>query len=821
MLSVSYDATPSVLSTPITSSIDPPPSSKRAKLAEISGQSSIASLVNSKAYNTVDEFVRDVKAASARVVDVLQGGTETGKESHDTIQRQIGRASSMNDRLEALVVGEMLRRPKGIKIRKEDDSTPQDEHDTGIKVKDPIQRGKTILTLYGGEKEAKRLFTSLSKTESDLNEQALPNGITTTEILPTHSLDQDSKEKKRPKLGTVFAPPASTRPLNPPKQPSKHTATKSSSVNWYNPADATPAIESTPRDGYIKQPLSVGQWLKYNVTPSATQIASPEAKRKQRDRALSFGEPQSLLSEETIAIHNQAKGEALFRSVYSSFAPDRDDSGALVPEQQKNRMWWGKYGEKHYEALLDIKDFELQNACEPLEAGDAAEEDFDDEVIQKAIETWQPTESMSELVDNKASQGASDRDADDLLNEISDLIETLNSHQRIRNLSSSSTPRSMPGQNPQLASISGSPSTPSSAETDVYETLKTQLALIVSALPPYMLSKLDGKKLGELQISTKIQLEGSTQKGTMNEDELSARTKPAARASMPASGPQTTTPYSGVPGRTGIHTQASTTPAQQYNRTAYGQNPISRSNTNPSSYPASQYPSRQPSSSQYPPSRPGYGSQGSYPPQRTPSSSYTDRYSNGVASQMHQSQSYSLYQNGHRPPMGQHTSSYGQQYATPQSRGAAASTYRPPGPQSEYAQRAPPPPAYNYGSMQAGGSRSPHQQQQPPHRSPFPGQGQTLGQTPSQRPPLYHQHSSHYGSQTSAEPPTNGTASNGSGRMSPDEQAALMARQKAQLAGQQASLSRQGSGTPQPVQGQYQQQNGTPKAQQNNEVAAN
>lgn len=56
--------------------------------------------------------------------------------------------------------------------------------------------------------------------------------------------------------------------------------------------------------------------------------------------------------------------------------------------------------------------------------------------------------------------------------------------------------------------------------------------------------------------------------------------------------------------------------------------------------------------------------------------------------------------------------------------------------------------------------------------------------------------------------------------MSPDEQAAIMARQKAQLAGQQAPIPRQGSGTPQPVRGQYDQRNGTPKAQQN-EVAAN
>lgn len=52
--------------------------------------------------------------------------------------------------------------------------------------------------------------------------------------------------------------------------------------------------------------------------------------------------------------------------------------------------------------------------------------------------------------------------------------------------------------------------------------------------------------------------------------------------------------------------------------------------------------------------------------------------------------------------------------------------------------------------------------------------------------------------------------------MTAEEQSALMNRQKAQLAEQQSSAVRQGSGTPQPANGHYSgPQNGTPAVQSN------
>ena len=164
--------------------------------------------------------------------------------------------------------------------------------------------------------------------------------------------------------------------------------------------------------------------------------------------------------------------------------------------------------------------------------------------------------------------------------------------------------------------------------------------------------------------------------------------------------------------------------------------------------------------------------------------------------------------------MGQNgsTYNYNQQYSTPQARPPNSvpqpQAYR--GSQTDYQQRAVPPQGYGYGSAPVVGNASSHQQ-----RSSFSTPGQTA---PPQRPAaLYHTHSSQYNPQTPASPQVNGTRSSGSptqqGHLSADEQATLMARQKAQLA------DRQGSGTPQPPAGQFGQQNGTPVPQQNGVAA--
>ena len=735
-------------------------------------------------------------------------------------------AVTLRREFDKLVQREMVRRPEIIVKSSAVKDEPLEEDDTKIKLE---RSHDNVLTLLASTQPPKQLFTSIRKpndTNRPLEEYALPNGITTTRTIPQHSLNENSK-KPAPTFKDVFLPPPSLPSLELPKQ-SRHTLTRSSSVNWYNPAEAEPKSKPSRHHDYLHQGLSTGQWLKYNVAPSPTQLASPGTKRKQRDRALSVGEPQTALSQEAIETHTQAKEDALFRSVYSSFAPGRDNFGAMVPEQQKNKLWWKKHGEIRYHEILDARDDSIAELNAVETDGLADEDAFDEEELKVAIANWQTEELPPEMQGSKINGDAAPepgKEAEELLQEISDLLETLHSHQRIRNMTLVNNARPTTGQNPQSNSMAASPTSPSTAEFDVYEALKSQLTLIVSTLPPYLLSKLDGDKLGELKVSTNIQVEGKNQKGTLEESEASVVARRAATPNAaPVTTSQTSSAYSNIPGRSNSYLQAST-PAQQYPRAGYGPSTAPRPAASSSYLQNPQY-SNRPASAAYSSgaARPSFPAQGSYAAQGAAASS-TPRYNYGSQyGQQPSHSSYGSYQNGYRPYTGQNTNSYNYNGQMSASQARTPSNPAHPAAQayqaapSTYQQRAVPPQGYGYGSAQGGGSASPQNQQRPPS-------GQTATATTQHRPPLYHQHSSQQQTQTLGSPQVNGTTSNGSpaptAQTSADEQTAAVSRQKAQLAGRE---SRQGSGTPQPRSRQYTPQeggrpNGTPVLQQNGIVA--
>ena len=726
-----------------------------------------------------------------------------------------------------------------------DDGFPKHNLPNGVDGKRVVQLGSSdssngvVLTLYGNAPQPKQLFSSLQRpthvsstaltlADNDgarhdaarddssveifapLRESALPNGISTTKIIPVHSTELGEGKQPVPTLGDLFAPPAGVPPLNPPRL-SKHTATRSASVTWFNPAEATPSTRTHRRESYTCQPLSTGQWLTYNVAPSPTQLASPEVKRKQRDRALSIGEPRPTLPQEVMVAHQQAKEDALFRSAYSSFAPSRDDAAALIPEAVKNRLWWRRVGVQRFQEILPPNLFveQIDDPEDTLEVDDARE----DEIFKQAAETWVPEELPAELKEARTSEEElKDKDIDEILKDISELLETLNSYQRVRNLSLAPNTRTSTGQNPQLTTLSGSPNSPSSAEFDVYNLLKSQLALLISTLPPYAVSKLNGDQLGALNISTKLQIEAKTYKGTMEEDEITAKARQAALTA--AAGPTARTTTSNVTASSrGHYPQSLNTPGQPSQRSNYAaQAPSSRSASLSTSYHAAhhQYANRPPSTSNH---------YASYPTQRPPPST-PDRHS--YASQQYSQQTPahpSQYtQNGQRQPPLQNGFAYGAQYGTPQA-GAQGTPiqgqqYQRPS-QPGYQQRAQNAHNYNYGSMGGGRSGSPQKgaTYTPQQRPSYPAQSQS----PTQQRSPHYQASSQYVPQTPGVAQLNSATVAGNYHLTADEQAMLMNRQKAQLA-QQISNNppRQGSGTPQPPPGQYGgQQNGTPAPQQN------
>ena len=725
----------------------------------------------------------------------------------------------------------MIRREKaqnpelltGVTNRSKSFSDSSDIHDESKKGLSSLYGevpARAVLTLYGSAPTPKQLFSSLQQPmklkhskapptslhdtgfedESfltnvnpftpPLREPTLPNGISTTKIIPIHS-EKAVDSKGRPlTFGDIFAPPSSVPPLNPPKQ-SRHTATRSQSVNWYTPGElSSPVRSNSIRKTYTNQPLSSGQWLTYNVAPSLAQLSSPGEKRKQRDRALSVGESRTSLPEETLIAHQQAKDEALFKSAYSSFAPDHDDAAAIVPNQLKNRLWWKRVGVKRYESLMGRDEQNILGVhLEDIGTTHSANED---ELFKEAVEFWEPEEIPGnfDLTRNDFKDGEhEDEDMEEILSNISDLLETMNSYQRVRNLSLAGNARTTAGQNAQLTAMTGSPTSPSSAEFDMYKILESQLILIISSLPPYAVAKLDGDYLGALNISTRIKREGRNHKGTMEDYDFVPKARlpvPAAAASSPAR----TTPQINVSGRSGSYQAPLSTPAQ---RVAY--TPSTRPNAPSATYPTHQYTNRPPTTttqygsytSQQPSARNSYSAHqyGAPAPQ-----SQANQYTNGNRQYPTQGY-YGAQYNGGQPPVPA-VPVQGSQYQRPSQPG--------------YQQRAQNSQAYGYSSTpSAARSTSPPNPAtayavQTPGRAGYttPVTGYVAPRSQFPHPPQ--------SSTASAMPlPVANGAAGTIGQqlgLSAEEQALLMLRNKEMLQRNAMNSPRRGSDTPQPTPGQ-------------------
>ena len=893
-----HDTEPSILDFPLPKPDDENRFKKRAKLSEVDEETeatSIVTRVHAGTYDSIRDFMTDVETASSAFLaqsQVNEGhlrGTRHALLSAEDRQL-VARILAFKKLLNNLVLREYLQRPSALPLSPTEGKAVGDEpitNGTQNKIpsrpnQDSYHNSRTVLTLYGSAPQPKQLFSSLqepiripseefrsggtpisqlpnSVSASDplkpgdidvytsLREVGLPNGISTTQIVPVHSTDFAAEHKRVPTLGDLFAPPQSLPQLNPPKQ-SKHTATRSSSVNWFNPAEVATTPKNSRRDVYIytTEPQSTGQWLNYSTAPSPTQLSSPEAKRKQRDRALSIGETKAALSQEVVAAHHQAKEDALFRSAYSTFAPSHDDAAAIVPESTKNRLWWKKIGESRFNSV-SLPDPEPEAAQDQDSQGDGRaviEDSEEDRIFQEAVESWVPEDMPQELVyveRSKTQEGNDDKDVDEVLNEISELLETLHSHQRIRNLSLTSNARSTVGQNSQLTAMSGSPTSPSSAEYDVYDMLRTQLSLMIATLPPYAVAKLDGEQLQNLSISTRIIVEGEQYSGTMEEDEFTVKARQAALSSAAGTSARTQTPNMSHGSRSG-HYQAHTSASAQYAQR--GPYPAQASASR-HSQPSGPYHTQQPysarptsSSSQYP----GTNTASRYPSQRSnsatsPHNASSQRHYGQSTPQPSQTSQYG--QNGNRQYFQQSSTpnnhTYHHQYTTQQPPAPQATMqsqpYQQRPSQPGYQQRAQDSIAYN-ASVAAARSASP--QKAPAytpqrHRQSFSTPSQTPGASiPRQQYFQQTSQSTPYSSTVTNSTTVNGSPLGASGfhtHMSAEQQAIMMDRQKAQLAQQnQANLStsRQSSGTPQPTPNtQYTgQRNGTHIAQSNGTVVA-
>jgi len=493
---------PSLLKRPLADTLsDDEPSSKRAKSEENNKPVSIADKVTQGTYEALDDLVSDVvQTASAQVKELETAGTS-------------GNANVLSKTIAF--------RSKALELYKRELAYPNVPPPASAKPAlgqgQSSTSGSLVLTTVGTAPTARPLFTSLPRDAAkSFAGTPLPRGVNVTKILPESSISGE-KSGRTLTLGELFPSPRNLPPLQPPKAPK--TTTKSNVLTFYHPELAGKAKYRS--GSYFSQNVSAGHWLDYsNATPTI------HAKTKQRERA------QSLAGVKPSTIELEvSEMEALFRGAFSTFAPCKDDSAAIVSSGQVSRIWWQRVGRRSFAKIAEAEEPENGNQDGAVAESIAALE-IDEERVKDAIENWDESvvdPSLDHALGKKTDQ---EKEADDLLEEVSDLIETLASYQRNRNLTlpTSQDRYSADPVNGDMLRNGSLSHQPSEEEMLTYEALKAQLSLIIQTLPPYAVARLNSDKLADLAVSTKIEIRSDEYRGVMEEDEPARLARLAAQA---------------------------------------------------------------------------------------------------------------------------------------------------------------------------------------------------------------------------------------------------------------------------------------------------
>lgn len=515
------------------------------------------SRVASGRYNTLQEFLSDFEKASTAVIEKNKSQAYGEQVDETPVAGVVNRIAAFKKLLNSLIQ-QSNAAPSDIKAEPPESDTDAPGKST---ISDADARnGGVALTLFGNPSNPKQLFTSLQKpikvsfpasqTKSEksvelqtpLREDALPNGITITKI-PPYDLKSQSKEPKRT-FGEVFAPRPTLPQLEPPRK--AKSSFKHSSNVWIDPFDAVTNFKAFPGDrtNYSLAALPSGQWLQYGGVTSSPSFWSRRQKQQPSQYSGDGDAGQKHYDDTALSPEDDS---SVLQGVYSSFAPSFDSSGAVVQADSKNLVWWSKRGASRLNTLLSIphnEEPENETTVQPGNIGELDEATLEEMVNNFKEEDYANTLPVGPKETEESEEANMANDLDEMLRDISELLETLSSYQRVRNLDLPTA--NSRGTEPDETSLDfGDPSTPSGAERGIYETLKSSLAAMISNLPPYAVAKLDGDQLAELNISQKMLIENPDYHGTMEKDDFTLQQERAA-AMAPASGSahRTSTPRS-------------------------------------------------------------------------------------------------------------------------------------------------------------------------------------------------------------------------------------------------------------------------------------
>lgn len=427
--------------------------------------------------------MEDVNAARSALLDEfshsnLNGQTRTATSSEIDLEAQLDHLVSLADSY----LKEPTQLPNGdapSNAVEELNDAIQPNARTGHVLSLQTQTNGQIQHLYSGLQERRKAGDDEGDVGGENDGLALPNGF---ELTAFAALNGGTKTRKLgPRsFGEVFGLPttALVRPLEEPR-PSRNSTT-SNQLKFVPLSDVFDGSLKIKGD-YRNARLTTGSWVSYGGKNFQT---GPQSAANEFNSGLPAHEGLQP---------GVADDDALFRSVYSSFAPTSDNSTALISSEDISERWWRKSGYRKMSTLFTAADSQ-----ELVDGYDTTQEleDFD-----SILENWVPGE-------NEAFPQASlkeDKDTNDLLEEVSDLIQTLSSYQAIRSLEST-------GHIPK----------PSGTELDVFEMLRTQIRLLVDGLPPFAVAKLNGDQLEKLNISTNVLTKAPEYAGTGQLDEYAS-----------------------------------------------------------------------------------------------------------------------------------------------------------------------------------------------------------------------------------------------------------------------------------------------------------
>ncbi|KAK2873826.1 hypothetical protein FQN49_002030 [Arthroderma sp. PD_2] len=561
-----HDSDLGILRRPLTHLSAGEPDNKRVKRSKPAAEpQTIQSRVDKAHYQTLKPFIHDIEQSiSSFAAESQRHDSKTRRTVAASPSESSTQVNHFRKELNRLI----LKLPSQAPPSNVTSKPPKTEEESEI-LATSSRNDRLALALVDNTPHGRQIFSSLQLSDSSINETALPKGIVVTKVVPFNPSHLEESRNRIRSIGEVFSPRSNVSPLErPPKRPAESTP---SVLKWLDPLDIVSSLSNTlpGRKGYSSISLPSGSWLNYGYeNPSGSGNHLQGSKQGN-------GEKERFSKEDN----------SLFQSLYSSFAPSFDSSGAVAPRAAKYQAWWEKLGANRVNVLFGSEQSEGQASKDhPILDQVLDPQLLDEEALSEAVESFKPDTYVDKATESEEPESVNKKPEDDLgelLSDITDLLHTLNSYRQLRNLSQTS-PDKVTDQSNGAPANRDLTTTPSDVEYGIYETLKSSLSTLVASLPPYAVSKLTGEQLAELNLSRKILLDSADYPGTLEDDDFTKQRKQAAQAQQNmansrnsvSTAPQTrpptyqtpsaSAPYQRQPGTRGKHIPANYQSPQGY-----------------------------------------------------------------------------------------------------------------------------------------------------------------------------------------------------------------------------------------------------------------